>query len=261
MLGRLKTGNPLSSVGEDVVVLAGDIDHAEDGVAWAAEAFDAPIVILPGNHEAYGEEIGDVRARMRREVDRLNVSRAFPIHLLDRDVAIIGGVRFVGCILWTDYRLYGRAAEAMIAAHQMLNDHSLIRVGAPITRRFSPEDAQNENKKDLAFLVKALEEPFDGPTVVVTHHLPSPACVSEKYASSPLNPAFASDLDWLMEATKPTLWIHGHTHDTVDVHVAQTRILCNPRGYWPRDLNPEFNPEKTIEIENKPRLDPSNSPT
>jgi Icc-related predicted phosphoesterase len=44
------------------------------------------------------------------------------------------------------------------------------------------------------------------------------------------------------------LWVHGHTHDSVDLDIAGTRVVCNPRGYAPDDLNPEFQPGLVVEV-------------
>ena len=40
-------------------------------------------------------------------------------------------------------------------------------------RRFSPADLLDLHKKDRVWLEAKLKEPFDGKTVVITHHLPS----------------------------------------------------------------------------------------
>jgi hypothetical protein len=45
-----------------------------------------------------------------------------------------------------------------------------------------------------------------------------------------------------------SIWAHGHTHDSVDLDIAGTRIVCNPRGYAPDDLNPEFHPGLVVEV-------------
>jgi hypothetical protein len=50
---------------------------------------------------------------------------------------------------------------------------------------------------------------------------------------------------------KPALWIHGHTHSSVDTYVGGTRIVCNPRGYVYGNgqiENPNFDPTFTVEI-------------
>jgi hypothetical protein len=45
-------------------------------------------------------------------------------------------------------------------------------------------------------------------------------------------PCFASDLDHLVRAPV-ALWVHGHTHESLDYTVNGTRVFCNPRGYLP----------------------------
>ncbi|MFZ1641033.1 MAG: hypothetical protein WAV07_06250 [Candidatus Contendobacter sp.] len=61
-----------------------------------------------------------------------------------------------------------------------------------------------------------------------------------------MSPAFVSNLEDLLGPAR--LWIHGHTHDTFDYLVADTQVLCNPRGYAPFELNPAFNPALVIEV-------------
>lgn len=73
--------------------------------------------------------------------------------------------------------------------------------------------------------------PHAGPTVVVTHHAPSPQSIPLRFAGSPLNANFVSDAEWLLQGRRARLWIHGHLHDSFDYEVDGTRVVCNPRGY------------------------------
>ena len=43
-----------------------------------------------------------------------------------------------------------------------------------------------------------------------------------------MNPAFASDLDRLIERYQPALWIHGHMHDPVDERVGEDETRRQP---------------------------------
>ena len=72
-----------------------------------------------------------------------------------------------------------------------------------------------------------LEKISEGPTVVVTHHLPAPTSIAIRYANDSLNPAFASRLEDGIEKYRPELWIHGHTHVPCDYELFDTRIVCN----------------------------------
>ena len=216
----------------DVVVLAGDIAGSPaQGVAWAAERFGSkPTVYVPGNHEFYGASIETALVR------GAGAAADWPhIRFLDRDAHIIGRVRFVGAILWTDYALLGSEITAMAYAARGLNDHVRIERRGPMgSIRFSPGDALDRHREDLAYLESALAHPFDGKTVVVTHHAPHPDSVARRFANDPLSPCFVSDLSELIGRFQPAAWFHGHTHDNFDYRVGATRVVCNPKGYGPR---------------------------
>jgi Icc-related predicted phosphoesterase len=44
------------------------------------------------------------------------------------------------------------------------------------------------------------------------------------------------------------LWVHGHIHDSMDYNVKGTRVICNPRGYAPKELNPDFQDSFIVEL-------------
>jgi Icc-related predicted phosphoesterase len=83
-----------------------------------------------------------------------------------------------------------------------------------------------------AFLAETLATTFAGPTVVVTHHGPQWLSVHPRYRADLLTAAFVSDLSALIMDFQPNLWVHGHVHSSFDYSVGQTRVLCNPHGYW-----------------------------
>ena len=58
--------------------------------------------------------------------------------------------------------------------------------------------------------------------------------------------AFVSDLEDLILATHPTLWVHGHVHNSCDYRVGATRVLCNPHGYGSE--NPTFDGALVVEV-------------
>ena len=207
----------------DLVVLAGDIGVGREGLDWAARTFaDRPVVYVPGNHEYYGHDLS--------LIDELRSAAPRNIHVLNDNTLTLGGVRFLVCTLWTDFRLYG-GSEAWFArqrARRLLTDFAVIRNGR---KRFTPEDSVELHERSRAWLENELGKAFEGPTVVVTHHLPTASSVAEQYTNDPLTPAFASGLESLIEAHQPDLWIHGHTHVPCDYTLFSTRIVCNPRGY------------------------------
>lgn len=227
----------------DVVVLAGDIGIAAQGIHWARGSFpDKEIVFVPGNHEFYGSQRLDTIAMMRIAARECNV------RLLDDDEIVIHGVRFLGMTLWTDFMLFGEAEKpwVMREGQQYLADFRVIHEG--LSGHFSPQHSIDLHKTSLAWLKAKLAEPFNGKTVVVTHHLPSALSVADRFIEEPLSACFASNLYYLFG--QMDLWIHGHTHDTFDYSRNGTRVVCNPRGYVTRNggENNEFDPALIVEV-------------
>jgi len=117
-----------------------------------------------------------------------------------------------------------------------------VRIAKEGYRRFRPKDAAALHRASVAWLREKLAEPFDGPTVVVTHHAPSLRSVPAAWRDDPVSAAYASNLDWLVEESGAALWVHGHVHESADYIISRTRVVCNPRGYWPKQPNPHFKP-------------------
>lgn len=231
--------------GVDAVLVPGDVcESATAGMAFLRTHIPPPmpIVMTLGNHEFFGHHIVEER-RAAREA-----AREHGITLLDDTTAVIGGVRFPGGTLWTDYCLYGehRKLDAMQAAQKSILDYKHIGLHAEHALPFTPDASRALHRQARAFLEGELARPFAGPTVVVTHHAPHPGSTHARFAGNPINPAFISDLSALIAASRPALWVHGHVHNSFDYRVGDTRIVCNPRGYGRE--NPEFDPAFVVEI-------------
>lgn len=240
----------------DAVVLAGDIGQATLALHWARRTFpDAPIVQIAGNHEYFDTVRERARDAMREAARRLEV------RLLDDEAVAIDGVEFLGCTVWTDFRLHERegrpvrmpAAAVMEGARRVMLDYMKIEVDDPAApggvRRFTPPDSVALHERSLRWLADALARPHTGPRVVVTHHLPSWRSVAPSFAAAPSNPAFASDLDALLPSAD--LWVHGHTHTSHDYLAGGCRVVCNPRGYPMRAggfENARFDPARIVAV-------------
>jgi predicted phosphodiesterase len=240
----------LAGDGADVVVLAGDIHVRAEGVRWAAGRFDVPVIYVAGNHEFYDGDIVATTAAMR------DAARGTNVHLLDDEAVTIGGVRFLGAVLWTDFDLFGDAgvkADAIARCLDLMPDFKIITNGPGV---LTPEDTVAIHAKSRAWLAAALADGVgSGPTVVVTHHAPHRGSLAPRYAEDPVSAAFVSDLAPLMDGgagAPPALWVHGHTHTSFDYTVGTTRVVCNPRGYSRRPgghrENPAFRPDFVVEI-------------
>jgi Icc-related predicted phosphoesterase len=241
---------PLEIQDADVCVLAGDlIRPMAEGVHWLAQHIAPwmPVVYVPGNHEYYRSSIREGNE------DGLAAARKLGVHLLIDDLVVIEGVRFIGSTLWTDYEVMGNKPLAMLHARDAMTDTKAIALQNKPWQRFLPEDALRIHYNSRAFLKSAMRIPFDGPTVVVTHHCPHPLSIAEKWSRDLLTSAFASDLTDVIDAGQPELWVHGHTHDSFDYEIGNTRVVCNPRGYG--NENKGFDPAKVVEVTKRPRVD------
>ncbi len=232
----------------DVVILAGDIGVGTQGFQYAKSLLletESKIIYIAGNHEYYGHHIDLMRNEIRQLTREAGSDRLF---FLDGDEVIIDGVRFLGCTLWTDFKLFGEKKRfECLAEARWLNDFRFIKCGNGDI--FRPRDAADLFEQYVEWLGKKLDQPHDGKTVVITHHLPSFDSVVERYRDDILSACFASNVDHLFG--KMDLWAHGHTHDSLDYTKNGTRVVCNPRGYsrYEQDIeNFSFDPKLVIEI-------------
>jgi len=227
----------------DICVCAGDVTNR--GIArslgYLAEQVGRhmPVVFVPGNHEFY-------RAAIVESLHEARQMRLPGVHWLDDSAVVLHGIRFVGGTLWTDYMLGGGREWNMHAAESMMNDYRAIAYSKHSWRRLTPNHLAEMHRETRSAIDTYLSVPFDGPTVVVTHHAPHPRSIHPRYQGSSLNASFASDLSPLIERHQPALWVHGHMHDPSDYTVGRTRIVANPAGY-PGE-NPLFDPTLVIEV-------------
>ncbi len=241
-------GFELPRTDADVVVLAGDVGRPQEALAWAAR-LGRPVVYVAGNHEFYGASLEGTWRTLRQ----LAAIAGCDVHLLEGDDWVWRGTRFLGTTMWSDFSIAGDGPARELAqarARPLVNDFARIRVDTATDRLFSPADSVALCERAAAWLDRKLDEPFDGPTVVITHHAPSARSIHPRFAGSPMNPSFASDLEHLMGTGRVALWIHGHTHDSFDYDVAGTRVLCNPRGYVRNGVaeNAAFRPDLVVVV-------------
>lgn len=200
------------------------------------------VIYVLGNHEFYGSELNYTRTKIKSGMFFSN------LYLLDDDIIELEGIKFIGSTLWTD--MDKCSPIAMTTASRGLNDFHYIKIANNEKNgTLSPMDSYNLHLASMSFIEKELNSDFEGPIVIVTHHLPSELSIDPKYLGSPLNCCFASNLTNFIEkySDKIVLWVHGHTHSSMDYFIDSTRIVCNPMGYSASE-NGDFNENLIIEI-------------
>lgn len=234
--------------GFDVIVAAGDVHvPLTRALGWFAERLPgAPVVYVPGNHDFWWDRSEDrytIYDQLERGRER---AAALGIHLLLDDGVVIGGTRFLGGTLWTDFGLgsFGitHAFRSAQGRFGML-DYRRIRTGPRSRNRIEPGEVLAMHHKTRAFTNAELARPHDGPTVVMTHHAPHPNSLRDPHAD--LAWCYATDLSEMILDKEPDLWIHGHVHRVADYRVGHTRVLCNARGH--PDEKAGFVPDLVVE--------------
>lgn len=197
----------------DIGVLAGDLcqwNLLEETLTKLCHHFPE-VVYVTGNHEYYGTDWQTVENIVRNTVSKMG-----NLTWLNNNRVKVAGHYFVGSTLW-----FPDSPTAQ--AHKMfLNDYRMI-------SGFEPE-VYERHKSTLDFFFDPTEGIHKG-DIVVTHHTPSYNSIHPRFAKSAINCYFSNDLDYVIEAQKPSIWIHGHTHDPFDYTIGSTRIVCNPNGY------------------------------
>lgn len=236
----------MPEVEADVVVLAGDIDRAARGVSWAWQRFPGvPVLYVAGNHEYYGERLGSLLGKLRAAAEGSRVV------ILENETFEWQGYRLFGASLWTDFNLFGDQMVAMMAAsskNEGMNDYRKIR--REDTGRLLPSDTARMHADSRLALTQFLAAGARDRSIVITHHAPSRRSLPAERQEDLLSAAYASNLDALIEAQGPALWVHGHIHSPCDYRIGNTRIVNNARGYpEPGDAGaPGFRGDLVLEI-------------
>jgi len=203
----------------DLLILAGDIGSYQTGSRIDAPDFGlarfsprhgwpTPVLYVPGNHEYDCADFDETHERLRETCAGLDID------WLERESRVIDGIRFIGTTLWADFDALVEAGDtladalkkrgkAMRAANFYLSKAGTVRAGQP----FMAEEMREQSLMCQDWLRKALDEPFDGTTVVVTHFAPSLASADPRYGLTPGTAGFCNSLDELLP--QADLWLHG----------------------------------------------------
>lgn len=225
---------PWVNTPNDILILAGDIHVGPAKLQAALEHFakvSNHVIYVPGNHEYYGYNINSY--------DKLKLPSN--VHFLNPGHVTIGDYTFVGATLWTDFH---NDPHAVMSAAAGITDFKRIKY---MERKFSPSDCRNIFLHHYAYLKTAQMLP--GKKIYITHFLPSLKCVSPYWQvnGGALNKYFAANLDDFISSLEDTpYWLFGHTHDSVDITINNTRFISNPFGYHNYESNPNFMQELRI---------------
>ncbi|MES2913466.1 MAG: metallophosphoesterase [Pseudomonadota bacterium] len=250
----------------DLLVLAGDIGSYQEGslleelgiadfglarfsplpAAQGGADWPVPVFYIPGNHEYDGLDFDATHERLRDACTRLGIT------WMERESVVWSGVRFIACVLWTDFDALAtqpatsgevtlgaqlkERQKAFRAANFYLKKYHTLRGGEPMLA----EAMREESLKSQAWLKEALALPFDGKTVVITHFAPSLLSADPRYGLVPGTAGFCNSLDGLLPLAD--VWMHGHLHCAIDYVSQGCRVVANPLGYAGKGEQDAFKP-------------------
>jgi Icc-related predicted phosphoesterase len=249
----------------DVIALAGDI-----GVGFEEESefcrqlsikHDKQVLFVLGNHSFYGYRNVDTIRQQWYDADINGVQ------YLDEGISFVkDGINFVGGIFWTDFNDYNN--RVMAAAEHTINDYrgccmtlqdsknsgrqAPYHPSDPSQLILTPARTVDEHIKTKEWIDLWINDSNSGKNVVISHHSPSTRSTAPEYVGDIINPAFCSDLDDWIKERDVSLWIHGHCHNSSDYYIGDTRVVCNPYGYYANGLNYNCDLGLVIEVDVDP---------
>jgi len=281
----------------DIIVLAGDLEHPKL-IFERFAMIGRPIICVAGNHDFFGKEITEGVIELK------TIAANYPdVFVLENEAIEIKGIRFIGSTFWASYgdlhpRLVAeslfymrdslaikatkwwldeRNADFAMSMHEELmnkyrydarlnHDRNLGYALNEINKeKFHPIIGYQLNQKAVNYIAETLATPFDGQTVVVTHHPPTFECLRHTTAGgeainvnshndlpfklptqdafssircpepvimanygSPLKHLFSKNLYSAEQSLAGAdLWIHGHTHENFEYAIRGTRFVVN----------------------------------
>ena len=232
--------NTTFDFGDDFVICCGDVSCDRFSTEFWINRNLRQGIVIAGNHLGYHPVTQDNNDSFNLSITYLKNKFKNKIYSLENQRLTINDVIFVGCTLFTDFKLYNRKSECELIAYKSLNDYRYVKLfKSGNLVKIQPADQIRMHNKSKKYIENVCKENPDKKIVVVTHHAPSSKSIPEEYKADDLSAAFASNLEEIIaKYDNLKLWCHGHIHNNTDYNLYGTRIVANPLGY-PGE-NPKF---------------------
>lgn len=264
-------------------LIAGDVSgNVKLTARWVKENINNGMFIV-GNHDPAYNDIGwTIKNQKLYLHDKFNVQGS-NVTYLDESVGVMSkeipntNILVVGTTLYTDYRYiseddkkwFDKRNEALkkdgepeidigvmnrSSGERRLNDFRWGKVEDEIEfgkqRYLRAKDYEKWFNSSFQKIKEIIEANPDKEIIVLTHHCPTPKCISGEYVNSNLNSSYVSDLeDFIKSHTNIKAWCCGHVHSVTIDKVGETLIVCNPRGYERNFESDKWNPNTFIDTD------------
>jgi len=212
----------------DVLALAGDISAEPKSACNLIRNLQEQILIssktiilyVLGNHEYYKRLIQKTVEEYRAALESLK-----NVYVLEKNFAVVRGVKFLGATLWSDLS----DPTAAMNVSKRLNDFYYIQQSKRVL--LQSESYHKMWEESASWINDQLEFGYNGPIVIVTHHSPSSITTPQQFKYSLIRKGFHSNMEEMILKHRPNLWIYGHDHVSGEHRIGKTEIVSNQVGY------------------------------
>ena len=200
---------------------------------WASKNYKQVIVAF-GNHEFYkGYDLSKMKEGFKYKI-RDNIYYYYNCVITIDDIDIIVST------LWSYIE-----EKNKIPCQLCVNDFHVIKYGK---KTLTADIFNEEHKRCLNFIKKAMNESKAKTKIIVTHHVPSDLLTAKEFKGSKINNAFSVDLTDYIKNCGAKYWIFGHSHRNINKIIGNTSCLCNQVGYILANEHLSFDNKKNIDL-------------
>ena len=116
-------------------------------------------------------------------------------------------------------------------------------------RLVKPDDYKKWFEDTFKKMTEIVGSNSDKDIIVMTHHCPTPKCISERYIKDSMNASYVSNLEeFIFKHPNIKVWCCGHVHSQFINQIGENKqwIICNPRGYEKEMESDNWNPNTLI---------------
>ena len=236
--------NKLNEV--DLVLIAGDTtgDFEQTSLFFnrLKQKINSNTVIacVGGNHLGYNRIKNGYENTKENAIFTLKQNfNSEPIYFLENSVLEVGEYVVVGACLYTDFKLYNTQDFSKQISEYYINDFNYVQTmdyDLGIIRYVNSDDYIKWHKHSVDFIEQTCQKYKDKKIILLTHFLVTPKSISKKYIDNSLNPFYCTNLEWLFDKYENIeLVVSGHSHESSDIKIGNTRIILEPYGYFLRE--------------------------
>ncbi len=233
-------------VDADVLILAGDIcliDQLRLGYKdtkvgdWSRQFFiDVSakynkVIYIPGNHDYWESDLSHVVGIFYEFCYENGIKN---INFNPFGAEMIDDVKFVFATLWTDYK--NEDPLIMWDAKTYMNDFNWI---MNYGKKLIPSDIYEQHILERKHFINECSGAEK--IICISHHAPDMSCMDESRIDNVSYMYGCTDMiEIILDTPAIKFWVYGHTHIKNDMKIGSTRVLSNPRGYYPYEYEFEI---------------------